>query len=203
MKKSLLTMLVIAGLTTGCASTSDTSTVSYDDLKAQGNSLFADSVKGAYSPSKVQELEIGRAIVNTAFLTAKPLYEGYIAQIQNEPTVNSYFSAVEAVESEEEKKAIYDALSEPQKKIIDDFNNSEMTKTVMMELGKAVLTATQSLAKFKAIDTTSLIASVDFADMMSEKSKLGLTLDQVVYLNDSVISAYDNYQIISAFRNAQ
>lgn len=196
-------MLVIAGLTTGCASTSDTSTVSYDDLKAQGNSLFADSVKGAYSPSKVQELEIGRAIVNTAFLTAKPLYEGYIAQIQNEPTVNSYFSAVEAVESEEEKKAIYDALSEPQKKIIDDFNNSEMTKTVMMELGKAVLTATQSLAKFKAIDTTSLIASVDFADMMSEKSKLGLTLDQVVYLNDSVISAYDNYQIISAFRNAQ
>ncbi|MEC4725027.1 hypothetical protein HWQ46_05600 [Shewanella sp. D64] len=202
MKKSLATMIVIAGLTTGCASTSGSSTVSYNDLKAQGNSLYADSKKEAYKPSKIQELEVGRTIVNTAFLTAKPLYEEYILQIQSEPVVNNYFGAVEAAKSEEEKQAIYDALGDNQT-IIDDFNNSEMTKKVMVGLGEAVVIATKSLVQFKTIDTTSLISSVDFTDMMSEKSNLGLTLDQITYLNDSVISAYDNYQIISAFRNAQ
>lgn len=195
--------MVAASIMSGCASTSGSDTISYSDLKAQGAELYQSSNSKNYKASTVKQVETIRLVVNTAFLAAQPVYEEYIAQIQSEPAVNNYFAAVEALDSEVEKKAVYDKLTAEQKKTIDDFNNSAMTKKIMSALGEAALTAMSSAEQFKAVDTTSLLSGVSFSNMLDEKDKLGLTLDQILYLNDTVISAYDNYKIISAFRNAQ
>ena len=211
MNKKIVVTLLSTLLASGCSVLGGDDTVSYKDLKQEGNDLYKRSIvvntstgdSGSYVPSVIPDVEIVRTTINTLFLTAKPTYEEYINKIMTEPSLNNYFSAVESVETDEEKRAIYDALTVENKKLVDDFNNSSMTKEIMSNLGDASITALNSFSQFKQIDTTSLLASLDFKDMLSEKDKLALTLGQMSYLNDSIISAYDNYKIISAFRQAQ
>lgn len=78
-----------------------------------------------------------------------------------------------------------------------------MSKQVFAGLGEASLVALQNLAVFEALDTTGLLKSVEFSMLMQEKDKLAFTTKQVAYLNDTVVSAYKNHQIVSAFRSAE
>lgn len=202
MKKILLSAVIATSLLTGCASNGG-SAVSYADLQAQGSELLAGAQVNSYAPSTVKELEVARTLINTAFLAAKPAYEQFTAAMQKDAVIGNYFAAVEAVKTEEEKKAIYDALAPEDKKAIDAFNNSEMSKQVFAGLGEASLVALKNLAVFEALDTAGLLKSVEFSMLMQEKDKLAFTTKQVAYLNDTVVSAYKNHQIVSAFRSAE
>lgn len=205
MNKNILAVLVAAALTTGCASSGSTEAISYSALQTEGQELYTQSVVegGSYEPSLIQDVEVIRTAVNTVFLTAKPVYENYVSQLMNEPVLGNYFSAVEAVDSEEEKRNVYDALASEDRKVIDDFNNYTMGSEVMGSLGDAAKVALKNIAMFKSMDTSGMISGVGFKELLSEKDKLAHTVEQIDYLNDTIISAYNNYQVVSAFRSAQ
>ena len=205
MKKSILTVFVAAALTTGCATSGSSEAVSYNTLQTKGQELYTQSVVdgGTYEPSLIEDVEIIRTAVNTAFLAAKPAYENYVSQLMNEPVLGNYFSAVEAAESDEDKRSVYDALTMEDRKVIDDFNSSTMGNEIMGSLGDAAKVALKNIAMFKSMNTSDMISGVGFKELMSEKNKLALTVEQIDYLNDTIISAYTNYQVVSAFRSAQ
>lgn len=204
MKKQILAVIVAAALTTGCSTSGGTEAVSYDALQTEGQELYTQSVVdgGSYEPSIIKEVEIVRTAVNTAFLAAKPAYENYVSQLKKEPVLGNYFAAVEAADSEEDKRAVYDKLTDEKRIIIDNFNNSTMGNEVMSSLGDAAKVALKNIAIFKSMDSSEMISSVGFSELMSEKNKLSLTVEQISYLNDSVVSAYKNYKTVSAFRSS-
>lgn len=203
MKKTVLAMVLAATMVSGCSMIGGSETVSYEDLREQGNVLLLASNEAGYKASDIQQLEAIRLVVNTAFLTAKPVYERYIDELMATPDLNNYFSAVEAMETEEEKRAVYDALNPEQKKIVDEFNQSSVGNEIMLGLKDAALVALKNSAVFLEADTTAMLSDVDFSKLMDEKDAVSLTAEQVIYMDKTVVSAYENYKVISAFSSAQ
>ncbi|NOH34678.1 hypothetical protein [Vibrio chagasii] len=203
MKKTLLTMVLAASMLSGCSMIGGQETVSYEDLKHEGAELAIRSNGDNYVPSIVKEAEVARIAVNTAFLASKPAYERYTEELLATPALGNYFSAVEAVDSEEEKRAIYDSLTEEDKKVVDNYMASSVFSEVIEGLKDAALPATKSVVTFMAMDQTDLLDGVEFSALLTEKDKFALTAEQALYLNETVVSAYENYQIISAFSAAE
>ncbi|CAH6977053.1 conserved exported hypothetical protein [Vibrio chagasii] len=203
MKKTLLTMVLAASMVSGCSMIGGQETVSYEDLKHEGAELAVRSNGDNYVPSVVKEAEIARIAVNTAFLASKPAYERYTEELLATPALGNYFSAVEAVDSEEEKRAIYDSLTEEDKKVVDNYMASSVFSEVIEGLKDAALPATKSVVTFMAMDQTDLLDGVEFSALLTEKDKFALTAEQALYINETVVSAYENYQIISAFSAAK
>ncbi|CAH6803373.1 conserved exported hypothetical protein [Vibrio chagasii] len=203
MKKTLLTMVLAASMVSGCSMIGGQETVSYEDLKHEGAELAVRSNGDNYVPSVVKEAEVARIAVNTAFLASKPAYERYTEELLATPALGNYFSAVEAVDSEEEKRAIYDSLTEEDKKVVDNYMASSVFSEVIEGLKDAALPATKSVVTFMAMDQTDLLDGVEFSALLTEKDKFALTAEQALYINETVVSAYENYQIISAFSAAK
>lgn len=202
MKKTLLAVTIAAAILTGCVSTSDEPTT-YLDIKAQGQELLKSSSVAGYTASSIPDLEKVRLTVNSVFLLSQPLYERYTEQLQNTPELENFMAATGAVDTEEEKKAIYDQLTPEHKIIVDKFLNSSVVGEVMERLGEVSLVIMNNTSTFNNLDTASLLQQVDFSNLMTEKDLIAHTGEQVIYLNDSIYSLYKNYQIISAFSNAQ
>lgn len=206
MKKTILAVALTATLMSGCASIGqgeNDGPVSYDELKVTGTELSERSNTENYEPSTVSEAEIIRTSVNLAFHAAKPAYERYTEEVLATPTLGNYFAATEAASTDEEKKAIYDALSDEDKKTVDNFMASSMFSDVMGGLKEAAGPAAKSAMTMMTIDSSELLKDVGFLNLINEKSKFSLTLDQVDYMNQTVVSAYKNYQVVSAFSDAQ
>jgi hypothetical protein len=203
MKKTLLAMALAASMVSGCSMIGGQETVSYEDLKREGAELAVRSSGDNYVPSIVKEAEVARIAVNTAFLASKPAYERYTEELLATPALGNYFSAVEVADSEEEKRAIYDALTDEDKKVVDDYMASSVFAEVIEGLKESALPATKSILTFMEMDQTELLAGIEFSALPAEKDKFELTADQVLYLNETVVSAYENYQVISAFSSAE
>ncbi|WP_461536942.1 hypothetical protein [Spongorhabdus nitratireducens] len=202
MKKQFLAIAVAASLMTGCASNGGEQ-VNYAELQVVGQDLYAQSVKDSYQPSLIEDVEVVRTSVNAVFLIAKPAYEQYTDKLLQQVEIQTYFAAVEAADSEEDKRAIYDNLDPETKAKVDAFVNSDQSQQIMASLAEASKVALQNIALFKQLDSAGLLKQVSFSDLMAEKDKLAFTGEQIVYLNDTVVSAYKNYQQISAFSKAQ
>lgn len=202
MKKTLLAVVLAASMVSGCSMFGQ-ETLSYSELTQQGSELAIRSNGENYVPSVVKEAEIARIAVNTAFHASKPAYERYTESLLAEPAVNNYFAAVEAVDSEEEKRAIYDSLTAEDKKLVDEFTSSPVFDGVMEGLKNAAEPALKSILLFTSMDSSSLLKGVEFAALLTEKEKIALTAEQVLYMSNTVVSAYENYQIISAFNSAE
>ncbi len=200
MKKRLLSLAAIAAITVGCSSTP--SSVPYAELEVEGDKIYARSVSGAYVPSTIEDVEIVRTAINAVFVMAKPVYENYVSNLMNEPALNNYFSAVEAAQSEEDKRAIYNMLSDQDRKTVDDFNESNLGQEIGENLLDISSIALENIMLFDQMDTGSML-NLDYKTILAEKDKLALTSDQILYLNETVISAYNNYRIVSAFRSAE
>lgn len=196
-------MVLAASMVSGCSMIGGQETVSYEDLKHEGAELAVRSNGDNYVPSVVKEAEVARIAVNTAFLASKPAYERYTEELLATPALGNYFSAVEAVDSEEEKRAIYDSLTEEDKKVVDNYMASSVFSEVIEGLKDAALPATKSVVTFMAMDQTDLLDGVEFSALLTEKDKFALTAEQALYINETVVSAYENYQIISAFSAAK
>ncbi|KAB2825758.1 MULTISPECIES: hypothetical protein [Aliivibrio] len=214
MKKTVLAMVLAATMVSGCSMIGGSETTSYADLRAEGDALYAESkpavrddegkiIEEGYQVSDVAQLEAIRLLVNSAFLSAKPAYERYTDELLATPELGNYFSAVEAKDTEEEKRAVYDSLSDEMKVKVDDFNKSSVSDEIMSGLKDAALVALENSAVFLKADTTAMLSDVDFSKLMDEKDAVSLTAEQVIYLDKTVVSAYENYKIISAFSSAQ
>jgi len=203
MKKTLLAVTLTASLLSGCSTIMGSETRSYNELKIDGQALLLTSNEEGYSASGVQDLEKIRLGVNSAFLIAQPMYERYTERLINTPELGNYMAATEAVESEKEKKAIYDALSIETKKKVDAYLNSSMTQEAMKSATEVVKVLLKNSTAFLTVNTTSILTQVDFTDLRAEKARIAHTTDQLVYLDTTLVSAYQNYKVISAFSNAQ
>ncbi|KLV07066.1 hypothetical protein ABT56_05755 [Photobacterium aquae] len=202
MKKTLLAVALVASLGSGCSMLNKSDTVNYDALRKDGAELMTKANAEGYQPSNVKQLEVVRFTVNTAFLAAKPTYERYIDELKSTPVLGNYFAATEAVETEEEKRAIYDALPADQKKVVDNFMKSSMSEEMMSGLGEAAKVALENSSHFLALDSTDMLSGIDFTQLLTEKENVSFTIDQISYLNATVISAYNNYKTVSAFSRA-
>jgi hypothetical protein len=203
MKKTFLAITLAASLLSGCSMIAGNETRSYTELKAEGQELLLTSNEEGYSASGIQDLEKIRLGVNSVFLIAAPIYERYTNTLLNTPELNNFMAATEAAESEEEKKAIYDALPREAKDKVDAYLNSSMTKEIMAGLGEAVPVLLKSSAAFLQTNTASILTQVDFSDLSAEKARIAHTYDQLAYLDTTLVSAYQNYKVVSAFSNAQ
>ena len=203
MKKTILAVTLAASLLSGCSAIMGNEARSYDELKAEGQALLLASNEEGYSPSNIKSLEVARLGVNSVFLIAEPVYERYIETLLTTPEVGNFMAATEAAESEEEKKAIYDALSDENKIIIHEYLNSSLTKEAMKGAKEVTGVIKKNSAAFLALDTKSLLSQVSFADLATEKGHITHTKDQLAYLDTTLVSAYQNYKVVSAFSNAQ
>ncbi|QFI38250.1 hypothetical protein FR932_10525 [Moritella marina ATCC 15381] len=221
MKKTILAVTIFASLLSGCITTGGSA--SYVELQEEGQDLYLESamkgtsyevltaegtkktntVNTGYQESKVEELENIRTVVNATFLTAKPVYERFSEEMINTPVVGSYFAAIGNAKNDEDIAVINAALSAEDKKIIEDFKASSVSQELLVGLKDVAVVVLANSETFYQLDTTALITSVDFSDMMAEKDRLSHTTDQLLYMNDTVVSAYNNYQVISAMSNAE
>jgi len=221
MKKTILAATVFASLLSGCMTTGGQA--SYADLQKEGVELYQDSaivgtpyeftkedgtkiegkVETGYQVSNVAELEVIRTVINATFLTALPVYERFSTEMMNNTEVGQYFAAVEAADTEEDKAQVFENLSEADKQKVKDFENSSVGQELLSGLGDVALVVLKNSAAFAELDTAALISNVDFSELMTEKDRLGHTADQILYMNDTVVSAYNNYQVISAMSNAE
>lgn len=203
MKKTLLAIVVATSIISGCAGIGSQDTVSYEELRKDGAELMVNSEAGKYQPSLIKEMEVARLAINSAFLASKPVYERYTEELMNTAELGNFFAATEAADSEEDKRAIYDALPAESKVKVDDFLASSVTKEMMKGLGDAAETALVNIAVFNDMDTKEMLTGVEFSRLLDEKDLLSHTLDQVSYINSTVVSAYKNYKQVSAFKAAQ
>ncbi|MEZ8194276.1 MULTISPECIES: hypothetical protein [Vibrio] len=206
MKKTIIASLLSTLMLSGCISTGGESAdepLSYDVLREKGSELAISSDDSHYEPSTVVEVETVRLAVNTAFLAAKPAYERYTEELIATPALGNFFAATEAASTDEEKKAIYDALSPKNKATVDKFLASSMFSEIMSGLGDAAKPALKSVAMMTTINASDALQNVGFLNLINEKDKFSHTTDQVLYLNDSVISAYNNYKVVSSFNTAK
>ncbi|WP_372882258.1 hypothetical protein [Psychromonas sp.] len=203
MKKTILAVTLAATLLSGCSAIMGNETRSYDELKADGQALLLKSNEEGYSASGIQDLEKIRLGVNSAFLIAEPMYERYTENLLNTPELGNFMAATEAAESEEEKKAIYDALPQETKDKVDAYLNSSMTQEVMKGAAEVAKVILKNSTAFLTVNTTSVLTQIDFTDLMAEKARIAHTADQLAYLDTTLVSAYKNYKVISAFSNAQ
>ncbi len=221
MKKTILAVTVFASLLSGCITTGDQAT--YAELQVQGQELYLESasqgttyvtttlegteedrtVDAGYQTSQIPELEKMRTIVNATFLTAKPVYERFSEEMINNTVVGNYFAAIDAADNDEEIATVNAALSAEDKKIIADFKESSVSKELLVGLKDVAAVVLENSAAFAQVDTMALVMSIDFSEIMAEKELLGHTTDQILYMNDTVVSAYNNYQVISAMSTAE
>ncbi len=202
MKKTILAATLAASLLSGC-SMMGSEGHSYEELKKEGQALLLASNGDGYSPSNIKNLEVARLGVNSVFLVAEPMYERYTETLLSAPKVSNFMAATEAAESEEDKKAIYDALSEEDKIIVNEYLNSSLTKEAMKGAKEVANVIKNNSEVFLALDTKSLLSQVSFANLAAEKGHISHTKDQLAYLDATLVSAYQNYKVVSAFSNAQ
>lgn len=203
MKKTFLSITLAASLLSGCSMIAGNETRSYTELKAEGQELLLTSNEKGYSASGIQDFEKIRLGVNSVFLISEPIYERYTDTLLNTPELGNFMAATEAAGSEEDKKAIYDALSKETKEKVDAYLNSSMAKEIMAGLGEAVPVLLKNSAALLQTNTVSILAQVDFTDLRAEKARIAHTYNQLTYLDTTLVSAYQNYKIVSAFSNAQ
>ena len=203
MKKTILASSLAIALLSGCMMTGTSEHASYKELQKEGERLMLSSSAEGYSPTGVHDLEMVRLAVNSGFLIALPIYERYTEELLNTPELGNFFAATENVETEEEKKAIYDSLSPEGKKIIDDYLSSSVVQEMMKGIGEVVGVLLKNSASFLAVNSPSVLAEVDWTDLIGEKNRIAHTYDQIAYLDETIVSAYHNHQIISAFVNAE
>ena len=203
MKKTILASSLAIALLSGCMMTGTSEHASYKELQKEGQRLMVSSTVEGYSPTGIHRLEIARIAVNSGFLVAQPIYERYTEQLLNTPELGNFLLATEKAETEEEKKAIYDALDPKQKEVVDKYLTSSVAQEAMKGIGKVVLVLLKNSGSFLVANSPSILAEVDWLDLISEKNRIAHTIDQIAYLDETIVSAYDNYQIVSAFANAE
>lgn len=203
MKKTILAVALAASMVSGCSMIAGKETRSYAELQTEGQALLLASNEEGYSASGIQDLEKIRLGVNSVFLIAEPMYERYTEKLINTPELGNFMAATEAAESEEEKKAIYDALTPEMKVKVDKYVNSSVMKDVMKSAGEVAKVILKNSAVFLEMNTTSILTQIDFTDLMAERERIAHTYNQLAYLDTTLVSAYENYRIISAFSNAQ
>ena len=196
MKKELLALSVAALVVSGCTNHSG-SNFAYDSQNDNGPQIVMPTQESitqqAYQPSDITDIETVRSGVNSAFLIAQPVYEQFLTHLNTEPALGDYFSSVGSAKTEDEKQAAFDLLSAENRTALSAFMNSEASKQVIAKLVDAAKTAMVNIAQFQALDTASLMTDVGVLELINEKDKLAQTVDQVDYLNSTVISAYNNY----------
>lgn len=205
MKKTLLAVTLAATLISGCSSIMGNETRSYSELKEEGQLLFLASNVEVYSASNVQVLEAARLGINSVFLIAEPMYERYTEKLINTPELGNYMAATEAVDSEEKKQAIYDALTPDMKNKVDEYVNSSAMKEVMESASEVALVLLKNSSVFINMNSNpaTIFRQIDFADLPAEKARIAHTYNQLAYMDTTLVSAYENYKVISSFSNAQ
>ena len=203
MKKTILAVALAASMVSGCSLIPGNEAHSYAELQAEGQALLLASNEEGYSASGIQDLEKIRLGVNSVFLIAEPIYERYTETLMNTTELGQFMAATEAADSEENKKAVYDNLTPEAKAKVDDFLNSSMAKEIMAGLGDVVPVLLKNSAVFLEVNSASILTQVDFGDLKAEKDRFAHTYDQLAYLDTTLVSAYKNYQVVSAFSTAE
>ncbi|WP_263079837.1 hypothetical protein [Endozoicomonas sp. Mp262] len=195
-------------LTAGCSSQSGT-TLSYNSPeKDNGFQAFmpvkeAGVTDKAYQPSDISEIEKVRSGINTAFIAAQPVYEQFLTHLKTEPALGDYFSSVHSATTETEKQNAFELLSSENQSALIQFISSEASQQIMAGLVQAAKTAMANIDLFQALDTQSLMSNVGLMELISEKDKLAQTVNQIDYLNSTVISAYNDYSQIAKLIKTQ
>lgn len=203
MKKIIIAVSLTISLLSGCSSMSGGEKRSYTELKKEGQEILLSSNVEGYSASDIQDLEKVRIAVNSVFLIAEPIYERYTEALINTPALGNFMAATEAVDTDEEKRMVYEMLTPEDKEIVDKYLSSSVAQEAMKGLGQVVLVILKNSTLFLQVDTSSVLAQVDFTDLLAEKDRIAHTYDQIAYLDSTLVSAYENYKVVSAFSDAQ
>lgn len=204
-KKNVVAVVLASSMMFGCSAFSDNASVDYDQQLVVGNELSVRATD-EYQFSKIKEGELVRTTVNTAFLIAKPMYEDYIKSAENQPEVKQFLAYTQNM-SEEEREAAFNQLDDESKAKVKQYVESSAFDSVLAGLGDASKAALSAASKFDEEKLLGLVTDsnigLGFKDIMQEQSLYELTGEQIMFMNDSVISAYQTAKQLSALTNAQ
>lgn len=192
MKKTLLAAIIAASMVSGCSMLGAT-----EQTPAQLNAKSQELAAQEYTESSIQPVEQVRMAVNSLFKESTPIYADYTKHVDTNKVGGQVSSALMMKETDEERDAF---LADLKANKTDDYNayiafinDKYMDSIYKRALKVGAEIAVQTMA-FSEIDQTSLLGQIDFSELGNEKDKLVLTADQVMMLNDTVYSLYQEYQ---------
>ncbi|PVZ70657.1 hypothetical protein [Pelagibaculum spongiae] len=199
--KNFKTMILVASVATllmaGCA-TSGSEKMTVTDYKTQGQELMAVE----FAPTKISSIDEARQPINALFINALPLYTEYTDKVLAAPEYAQVMSSLDLEnKSDEDAKAAYDALTDEQRGVVNEFNaaNDDLMKRIF----KISIDLLAQQALFNELDTGSLLKEVKFSEMMDVKDQLSLTKDQLGFVSETAGKINKNYQVIESLKVAQ
>ncbi len=168
-----------------------------EQTPAQLNAKSQELAAQEYTESSIQPVEQVRMAVNSLFKESTPIYADYTKHVDTNKVGGQVSSALMMKETDEERDAF---LADLKANKTDDYNayiafinDKYMDSIYKRALKVGAEIAVQTMA-FSELNQTSLLSQIDFSELGNEKDKLVLTADQVMMLNDTVYSLYQEYQ---------
>lgn len=189
MKKTILAAAMALSMISGCSligaseKTPDELLVAVQEISAQ-----------QYTISKVASLEQTRMAINTLSAEAQPVYADYVNHLNSNADAKQIQAGLSMQKTDEDKAVFLESLTDEERTAYTDFVNDEYMTAVYKKAAIVGLEVVTQSAAFSQIDTTALLGSVDFSDMLQEGNNVDLTVDQLALLNDTIYSLYQEYQ---------
>lgn len=194
MKRKMLAIAIAVAMATSCATTNGHKTP--NELQAEG-----DAMKGGYAATKVVALEQVRQPINELFVFAAKEYQGYVDRLTRSPGIENVEAYLTSLKDEKEKKKAYEELDPEVRAKYDSFHRT--SNEMLMNFGKTILKIASTEALLSRLDTSALLADVEYKDLMATKNALAYTQKQVAYMKDSLVAAYENHKVLSALASAE
>jgi hypothetical protein len=192
MKKTILAASLAVALLSGCMTTSDPVTVAELNVRAEA----VQSLQ--YEKSAVSGLEQVRLPINSLFNQSVPILNDYIAGQEAFAEGSQLQASLSFAETEEERLAMLEEYKNSEdaakKSMHDDYIamiNDDHMESIYKRIGVVSLEIAAQALLFAQMDQVALWTDIDFSEIMNEKDKLAVTLDQLDILNDSFTTLND------------
>lgn len=189
MKKTIIAASLALAVLSGCASTDDS--VSVVEVNKRAVAVQTET----YEQSAVTGLEQARLPINSLFNESVPILNDYIEGTKAFEEGSQLQAAANMKETEEERLAFLEEYKNSEdigkQKMYQDYIamiNDDHMQSIYKRIGTVSLELAAQVAVFSQIDQSSLWTDVDWSEILDEKDKLAMTVDQIDILTDSFVT---------------
>lgn len=194
MKKTIIAISLATALLSGCASTDEPVSV------AEINQRAVVAQTETYEQSSVTGLEQVRLPINSLFNESVPILNDYIEGTKAFEEGSQLQAAANMKETEEERLEFLDEYKNSEdagkQKMYQDYIamiNDDHMQSIYKRIGTVSLELATQVAVFSQLDQSTLWTDVDWSDVLDEKAKLAMTVEQIDILTDSFVTLNDEH----------
>lgn len=194
MKKTMIAASIAISLLSGCVSTGEA--VSVAEINERATVVQTEQ----YETSAVTGLEQVRLPINSLFNESVPILNDYIEGTKAFEEGAQFQGALNLQETEEERLALLEEYKNSEdagkQRVYQDYiamMNDDHMQSIYKRIGTITTELAVQVAIFAQIDQTTLWTDIDWSEVLDEKDKLAMTVDQIDILTDSFVTLNDEY----------